>query len=483
MKLFVWWFASVAAAQTLTGPASVNVGDPVFLRLANGVVPVRGASVRVSSPARELGTVAATALNFRESAGGAVRGVLYRGDRVLIRGQTGDGWCEVIAGHGGSGYVGCDYLDREPFGQPVGITDVDGRVVALGLSVVPGVVSLEAGGASFNIEVRAPAEDTSTLVAPGITLRTRRWVREGDGPFAMQILEADPAEPNVLVLPVRAHDRAVAREKTSAMAQRYGAVAAVNGGPFMGGGVSLSDYVLGGQSVAVSPIARPALRRCMDGRLTIEANCAVSDVVGGGPRLVADGRVAIGPDGFGNERVRMARTAFAITAGGTYLFVTVDGRPGLRLDEFAAELVAVGAVRAVNLDGGASTTMVVADTVRNSPVDGAEREVSDAVLVFSVHDLASLRQVMDRVALDPGQVATEAIEPIYQRYDNAVTAFAAEELDRVRMEVEALRGEVVKRSGGELTVAAARVLGEAATAYLRLLPGIQQALKQRRAYR
>jgi hypothetical protein len=470
MKWLLLVLVCGASAQTLTGPANVTVGDPVFLRLANGIVPVPGVAVRVSAPARESGIVLTT-INFRESAGGAVRGVFYRGDHVLIKGQTGDGWCEVSASSGMAGYVACDYLERMPFGQPVGVTDIDGRVVVLDLAVVPGVLTLEAGGATFSINVAFEAEDTTIVLAPGITQRIRRWA---EGPFAMQVIEVDPQQPNVFALPVQG----AGLEKTSSMAQRYGAVAAVNGGP------STGFYRLDGRVIRPASVIRTALMRCADGSLVVDGTCSAKDIVGGGPRLVTEGRVDIRDDGYGNDRVRMPRTAFALTSKGTWLFVTVDGRQassvGMRLDEFAAELVAMGAVRAVNLDGGSSTTMVVDDTVRNSPADGVERQVTDSVLIFSVHDLESLRHVMDRVTLDPGQMAPEAIEPIYQHYDNAVAAFAAEELDRVRLEVEALRAEVQKRSGGELTAGAARALTEAANAYLRLLPGIQQTLSLRK---
>ena len=218
----------------------------------------------------------------------------------------------------------------------------------------------------------------------------------------------------------------------------------------------------------------------------LPASCAAEDVVGAGPSLVADGRVSVSEEGFGHENVRLPRTAFALTNRGTWLLVSVDGRnpatQGLRLGEFAAELVALGATRAVNLDGGDASTLVVNDVVRNSPAAG-EREVGDALLLFSVHDLAALRLVMDRVAVDPGQIDAAAIEPLYQRYDNAVAAFAAEELDRVRLEVEALRNEVKQRAGGEITRAAARVLEQAADAYLRILPKIQQTLNRQKSIR
>ena len=46
-------------------------------------------------------------------------------------------------------------------------------------------------------------------------------------------------------------------------------------------------------------------------------------------------------------------------------------------------LLEFGAVEAINLDGGGSTTMVVREKVVNRPSDpSGERQVSDAILVF-----------------------------------------------------------------------------------------------------
>jgi exopolysaccharide biosynthesis protein len=68
--------------------------------------------------------------------------------------------------------------------------------------------------------------------------------------------------------------------------------------------------------------------------------------------------------------------------------VTVDGRQpgtsvGMNLQELAEMLLELGAVDAMNLDGGGSTTMFVGGKVINQPSDKeGERKVSDAILVF-----------------------------------------------------------------------------------------------------
>ena len=146
------------------------------------------------------------------------------------------------------------------------------------------------------------------------------------------------------------------------------------------------------------------------------ASCRPVDIVGAGPRLVRNGQVAVSAEGFGHEFARHPRTAVAVTQEGKLLFVTVDGRQsrsvGMRLEELAAELVAMGAIDAINLDGGGSTTMVVNGQLRNSPSDGAERPVGDAILIYSVSTREQLGALIERLGEDPAQIAPEALEAL-----------------------------------------------------------------------
>jgi len=115
-------------------------------------------------------------------------------------------------------------------------------------------------------------------------------------------------------------------------------------------------------------------------------------IVGGGPQLIKDGRISIT-----NEQEKIApafvsdrhpRTAIAKLRSGKLLLVTVDGRQpgisvGMSLTTLADLLLEFGAVEAINLDGGGSTTMIVHNRVVNRPSDSTERPVSDAILIFS----------------------------------------------------------------------------------------------------
>jgi Phosphodiester glycosidase len=116
-------------------------------------------------------------------------------------------------------------------------------------------------------------------------------------------------------------------------------------------------------------------------------------IIGGGPRLVRGGRPAAADDpgiyspGFADAR--HPRTAVGRRADGRILLVTVDGRQpeksvGMTIAELTSLLLELGAVEAVNMDGGGSTTMVIRGRVVNSPSDlTGERPVSDALLVLS----------------------------------------------------------------------------------------------------
>lgn len=113
----------------------------------------------------------------------------------------------------------------------------------------------------------------------------------------------------------------------------------------------------------------------------------VYDAVGGMPVLVQDGQIVV-PDCATSFCRRNPRTAIGWTDRGRILLVVVDGRRprrwsvGASLDEMAHLMRDLGAVQALNLDGGGSSAMVVLGEVVNKPSDGAERRVTNAVVVL-----------------------------------------------------------------------------------------------------
>ncbi|MET8155821.1 phosphodiester glycosidase family protein [Sphaerisporangium sp. NPDC005289] len=123
-------------------------------------------------------------------------------------------------------------------------------------------------------------------------------------------------------------------------------------------------------------------------------------VVSAAPTLVEDGRVHIDAVaegtvdpadlsfGFAWANNRQPRTMAGVDGRGRLLLATVDGRlsggsEGFTLAEGAAFMRSLGAVRAINLDGGGSTAMAVNGALVNHPSDATgERPVGDTVQVL-----------------------------------------------------------------------------------------------------
>jgi exopolysaccharide biosynthesis protein len=109
----------------------------------------------------------------------------------------------------------------------------------------------------------------------------------------------------------------------------------------------------------------------------------VFDAVGGDPILLLGGAqtpICV-------SCARQPRTAIGVTATGQILLVVIDGRRpgwsrGATLGELRAILRDLGAVDALNLDGGGSSEMVVDGEVVNRPSDGRERRITNAVLIL-----------------------------------------------------------------------------------------------------
>lgn len=116
--------------------------------------------------------------------------------------------------------------------------------------------------------------------------------------------------------------------------------------------------------------------------------------VGGGPMIAKDGAAFVNTKAEGISQkfadTRHPRTAIGYTKDQQNVFlVTVDGRQpklsrGANLQELGEFMVQLGCERALNLDGGGSTTMVVGNKVVNSPSDAAgPRSVINSILAVT----------------------------------------------------------------------------------------------------
>lgn len=145
----------------------------------------------------------------------------------------------------------------------------------------------------------------------------------------------------------------------------------------------------------------------------------VREAVGGRELIVRDGMTDISPRPALADQLH-PRTAVGITAAGDLIMATVDGRQndhstGVDLPELAELMLSRGAVQALNMDGGGSTTMAVRlpgdpeVSVVNSPSDGRERAVANSLVVVSsapTGPLALIGVTPGTVSLWQGEVAT-----------------------------------------------------------------------------
>jgi exopolysaccharide biosynthesis protein len=260
--------------------------------------------------------------------------------------------------------------------------------------------------------------DQATVLLRPDTVRSVRlgagvWYRylwSPVGPWAIHAVEANVARCDLALRVLRAQPREAGgggEERVTSMVARHsaGVLAAVNADFFTPEGTPLGTEVVDGR--VRSAHRRPALawRPGTDpwiGQVSVAGDSLYTgwalalhgtdgstQIVGGGPELLHDGR-RVG-DLAVTERPSFAaernpRTAAGFDARTRHLWlVVVDGRrarysAGMTLPELADLLQALGATDAVNFDGGSSSVMVVESHLTNHPSGvGGERPVANAL--------------------------------------------------------------------------------------------------------
>ena len=251
-----------------------------------------------------------------------------------------------------------------------------------------------------------PVDSTrTTLVADGVI---HRLIRSPKGPWTINALYVELGRCTTAEA-VASSDSAISRMKTTdmlaALARHETVLAGVNADFFnLRNGLPTNLLVTNG-TMRTPPIPQPVLAIDSAGVARIAVFSLENDVllpfhplqaVGGRPVLVRDSAVAAEADTFGSAGFRgpNPRTAAGISRDGRRLILAViDGRTshdaGMTLRETAELMLALGARDAINLDGGGSTTMVIADPdsagllrIVNHPSDKeGERAVGDALAV------------------------------------------------------------------------------------------------------
>jgi len=134
--------------------------------------------------------------------------------------------------------------------------------------------------------------------------------------------------------------------------------------------------------------------------------CQLEDAIGAGPRLLPTLELAsegfrteingeVIRDAIGSDRPN-ARSAIGITADGTIILAMAAQIPnlqpsGMTLAELAATLAELGAIEALNLDGGSSSGLLMQDSLYLGRLDEAgqpiERPVKSVLMVKRSPDI------------------------------------------------------------------------------------------------
>ena len=242
---------------------------------------------------------------------------------------------------------------------------------------------------------------------------------------------------NVLVVDTRAEPRprlrigaAKGRQRTSQLGTKSSAIAALNGGYFDTknadpvGVLEIDGKLLHDDSAPRSV----AIAVAKDGVPTIldkphEQQAKVEDALAAGPPLLADGKPTPHTGWEGMAKVRHPRTAIGLTNDGKLVGLVVDGRTaesaGMTCTELATTMAALGCTRALNLDGGGSSTLWVRGEsdggIVSCPCDNktfdhqGERAVANALL----------GEAADVVVGDDGEATLEPAARFVRAQDDA----------------------------------------------------------------
>jgi exopolysaccharide biosynthesis protein len=193
-------------------------------------------------------------------------------------------------------------------------------------------------------------------------------------------------------------------QTTSQIAESYNAVAAVNGGAFVdqsstsqwtGNGGIPSGIVMSGGEVVHNDLGEGNKTELLAidkqgvmivGKYSIDdlKERKIQEALSFGPTLVVNGKMTpmSGDGGWGIA----PRTAIGQRQDGAIILLVIDGRGvgslGATLKETQEIMYQLGAVNAMNLDGGKSTTLYYDGEVRNTPSNSmGERAIPTAIIV------------------------------------------------------------------------------------------------------
>lgn len=264
----------------------------------------------------------------------------------------------------------------------------------LGLLFILISTGLNAQNSSLNWE---PREDLNINLPASVQVFDALGELPDGKPVRAMYAEIDLSDKN---LKLRSLGSNSIRETTKETYERGSGILAINGGYFAANS-SVSTIIQDGEIIASGPSgenikgafgiknripqitwtnannAKGIPKKLESPELTANAKIwDVNQAVGGGPVLIKNGKINVtsAAEGFkGSHLMRHPRSAIGFKDKNTLIMMVVDGRQeasaGVTLTELATLMHNLGAIEALNLDGGGSTAMVAANEVVNIPTD------------------------------------------------------------------------------------------------------------------
>ncbi|MDU5107482.1 phosphodiester glycosidase family protein [Clostridium sp.] len=253
--------------------------------------------------------------------------------------------------------------------------------------------------------ISIPINNYITKLAPGILEKGYSFVDSNGKKNESFVIEVDPLNEKVSIEAMTPNDensyglQTVRKQADVLIAKGEQVVAGVNADFYnMATGEPSGVVVKDGVIIKNNPNSRKFFGVLKDGTPVIgdynkfnELKDNIEEALGGNAILVKDGQVFETPQTGADKE---PRTAVGIKADGKVIFLTVDGRQepystGLSMEELAELMISMGAVQALNLDGGGSTTHLsrtpgsdVLD-IKNRPSDNSERSVANSWMIVS----------------------------------------------------------------------------------------------------
>ncbi|WHY85881.1 phosphodiester glycosidase family protein [Neobacillus novalis] len=279
--------------------------------------------------------------------------------------------------------------------------------IAIASSMISPSLTSALGG--FNLSsplIQTPINEYRASLAPGVLEKHYSFEGKDGKKIESFVVDVDVHNPNVSIESGTPNDgtafglQPVRQQASAANSENHQVVAAVNADFYnMATGEPLGIVYKDGQAVKAQNAATHKFFGIKKSGEAVIGDATVyegmkdqlQEALGGNAILVKNGQIYQTPQTGADKE---PRTAVGIKGDGDVFFVVVDGRQepyssGISMPDLAQLMIDLGAVTALNLDGGGSSTFTTRELggdkleVDNQPSDRTERSVANSWLIVS----------------------------------------------------------------------------------------------------